>query len=93
MEVQKDTETKRIRKKVALDPSICPVCSVTIRENELQNHFNMHIQKFTNKTPPSTPPSTSKATGSSSKDESNAETWSTFQKIKENRMRRTTRVS
>jgi hypothetical protein len=98
--VQKETEEKRIRKKVSLESSICPICSCTIRgEDKLQIHFKLElekldkIKKISNKSTSSTPPSTSKAKVDEANTSNENETWSTFQKIKENRVRRTTRVS
>lgn len=100
-----EPEEKRTRKKASLDPTICPVCSLTIRENELQSHFKMELEKLgkvrklptmVNRSPStSTSPGTSTKAGNKSDEASTSaeiDTWTTFQKIKENRVRRTTRV-
>lgn len=96
---QNEVEEKRTRKKTSLDPTVCPVCSITIRENDLQNHFKMELEKLgkvkkisTNRSPSSTPPSTSKGKTGEASTSAELDTWSTFQKIKENRVKRTTKV-
>lgn len=97
--IQNEVEEKRTRKKTSLDPTVCPVCSCSIRENELQNHFKMELEKLgkikkisTNRSPSSTSPSTSKGKSSEASTSTEIDTWSTFQRIKENRVRRTSRV-
>lgn len=100
-----EPEFKRQRKRTSLDPVTCPICSITIRENELEAHYNNELEKLTkikrisqNKSSPATSPSTSNKTkvgeGSASinKDDTPENCWGMYQKIKENRMRRTTKV-
>lgn len=98
--IQNDVEEKRTRKKTSLDPTVCPVCSCSIRENELQNHFKIELEKLgkikkisINRSPSSTSPSTSKGKTCEASTSTEIDTWSTYQKIKENRVRRTTRVN
>lgn len=101
-------EEKRSRKKTTFESPTCPICGITLRENELESHyFNeleklAKIKKIVNKNnSPQTSPSTSKKDmtkndvengGCSSKLESNEDCWKTFEKIKENRVKRTTKV-
>ena len=97
----REPDEKRQRKRTSLDPVTCPVCSVTIRENELDHHFRselekLHkIKKIVNKSP-STSPGTSKIKHgegtSTSKNEAEENCWETYQKIKENRVRRSSKV-
>jgi uncharacterized Zn finger protein (UPF0148 family) len=100
-------EEKRHRKRTSFDPVVCPVCGITIRESELDQHFKSELEKLEKikkivntrsptRSPRLTPPSTSKGKageGSSSKMEQDENCWDTFQKIKENRVRRSSKVS
>jgi E3 ubiquitin-protein ligase RNF220 len=102
--VSREPDEKRQRKRTSLDPVTCPVCGITIRENELDQHFKSEleklgkIKKIVNKSPSSTtPPGTSKnkvgETSSSTKNDPEENCWDTYQKIKENRVRRFSKVS
>lgn len=101
--ISREPDEKRQRKRTSLDPVTCPVCGITIRENELDHHFKSELEKLNkikrivNKSPSSTPPSSSKSKvgegSSSSKNEAEENCWDTYTKIKENRVRRTSRVS
>jgi E3 ubiquitin-protein ligase RNF220 len=101
--ISREPDEKRQRKRTSLDPVTCPVCGITIRENELDQHFRSELEKLgkikriINKSPCTTPPSTSKnkagEPSSSSKNESEENCWETYQKIKENRVRRFSKVS
>lgn len=98
----REPDEKRHRKRTSLDPVTCPVCSITIRENELDHHFRAEleklgkIKKIVNKSPSSTPPGTSKCkageTSGASMNDSEENCWDTYQKIKENRVRRSSKV-
>lgn len=100
-----EPDEKRQRKRTSFDPVVCPVCGITIRESELEQHFKNEVEKLgkikkivNNKSPSSTPPSTSKGkVGESSssvpsKNDAEENCWETFQKIKENRVRRSSKV-
>lgn len=101
--ISREPEEKRQRKMTSLDPVTCPVCGITIRENELDQHFKSEleklgkIKKIVNKSPSSTPPGTSKnkpgESSSSSRKDSEENCWDTYQKIKENRVRRSSKVN
>ena len=102
-------EEKRLRRKTTFESPVCPVCGITIRENELESQYRNEleklgkIKKIINKnTSPQASPSTStkqkdtkeeETSGCSSKNNSGENCWGTFQKIKENRVRRTSKVS
>lgn len=99
----REPDEKRQRKRTSFDPVTCPVCGVTIRESELEHHFHNELEKLNrikrivNKSPSTSPASTSKSklgeASGSSKTESEENCWETFQKIKENRVRRSSKVS
>lgn len=93
-----DTEEKRLRKKNTLDPVLCPVCGITIRPNELANHYQKELEnlnKIKNKKINS--PVMSSSSGSNGKAKAGEtssvtnksdnidDCWGTYQKIKENR--------
>lgn len=99
-----EPEEKRQRKRTSFDPVTCPVCSITIRESELDQHFKSELEKLdkikkvVNKSLSSSPlAGTSKTKNSegstSSKAENDENCWDTYQKIKENRVRRNSKVS
>lgn len=78
-------------KKKQNDPSCCPVCSVTLRQTEIDSHLNSEIEKL-NKLPSSklkikNNPSSS-TNGSSSSDNNTDKNWETFQKVRLNRQSR-----
>lgn len=101
---QKEAEEKRNRKKTSHDPVTCPVCGITLRETELEAHYRNELEKLTKikkiiSKSPQTSPSTSKtnivndeSSAGSSKVEIVENCWGTYQKIKENRVRRTSKV-
>lgn len=101
--IAREPEEKRQRKRTSFDPVTCPVCGITIRESELDQHFKTEleklgkIRKIVNKSPSTTPPGTSKnkpgESSCSTKNESEENCWDTYQKIKENRVRRCSKVS
>jgi len=105
-------EEKRLRRKTTFDSQVCPICGITIRNNELESHYRNEIEKLdkikkiiNKNTSPQSSPSTSTNTkqqkdskeeensGCSSKNDNGENCWGTFQKIKENRVRRTSKVS
>lgn len=102
-------EEKRLRKKTTFDSPVCPICGITIRDNELESHYRNEleklgkIKKIINKnTSPLASPSTSskqkdskddESSGCSSKNDNGENCWGKFQQIKENRVRRTSKVS
>lgn len=102
-------EEKRLRRKTTFDTQVCPICGITIRNNELESHFQNEIEKLdkikkiiNKNTSPQASPSTSTKQkdskdeengGCSSKNDNGENCWGTFQKIKENRVRRTSKVS
>lgn len=96
----REPDEKRQRKKASLEPVTCPICSVTLRENELEGHYKNELEKLTKikknfSKSPQTSPSTSRngeGSASSSKIENGEDCWGTYQKIKENRVRRTSKV-
>ncbi|KAJ8923818.1 hypothetical protein NQ315_010400 [Exocentrus adspersus] len=78
-------------KKKQNDPSCCPVCSVTLRQQEIDSHLNSEIEKL-NKLPSSKHKlkniSPSSSNGSSSNDNNQDKNWETFQKVRLNRQGR-----
>lgn len=101
--ISREPDEKRQRKRTSLDPVTCPVCGITIRENELDHHFKSEleklgkIKKIVNKSPSTTPPGTSKSkageSSNSTKSDAEENCWVTYQKIKENRVRRCSKVN
>lgn len=95
----RDIEEKRNRKKTSLDPVVCPICGITLRENELEIHFRNEIEKLEkikkiiSKSPQTSPTTSKESTPSSSKVDNGENCWGTYQKIKENRVRRTSKVN
>lgn len=95
-----EAEEKRNRKKTVNDPVTCPICGITLRESELETHYRNELEKLSKikrivTKSPQTSPTTSKngeTSSSSIKIESNENCWGTYQKIKENRVRRTSKV-
>lgn len=97
-------EEKRHRKKTSLEPVVCPICGVSLRENELEIHYKNELEKLSkikrtiSKSPQTSPqvsPTTSKNVAGSSKADGggeNSNLFGTFQRIKENRVRRTSKV-
>lgn len=92
-----EPDEKRQRKRTSFDPVTCPVCGITIRENELDHHFKTELEKLNkikrivNKSPSSSPGTSKNKAGEASgsaKQEAEENCWETFQKIKENRTRR-----
>lgn len=78
-------------KKKQNDPTFCPVCSVTLRQNEVDVHLNSELERL-NKLPSSKYKVTNKNSAASSSngsgDSSNDKNWETFQKIRSNRQSR-----
>ncbi|CAG9855356.1 unnamed protein product [Phyllotreta striolata] len=78
-------------KKRQSDPTCCPVCSITLRESEVNVHLNSEIERL-NKLQASKSKVNGKNTpGSSSNgsaDNSADKNWETFQKIRTNRQNR-----
>ncbi|CAG9760171.1 unnamed protein product [Ceutorhynchus assimilis] len=80
-------------KKRHLDPTCCPVCSVTLRETEMDTHLHVELDKL-NKLPISKMKVNGKCTPScsnSSPSDNTSDTdknWETFQKVKNNRQNR-----
>lgn len=80
-------------KKKQVDPLCCPVCSVTVRQTELDAHLCLELDKL-NKIPAprmkcngkTTPSCSNGALSSTSKDSD--KNWETFQKVKSNRQGR-----
>lgn len=97
----REPDEKRQRKRTSLDPVTCPVCGITIRESELDQHFKAELEKLgkikknMNKSPTSPGPSKAKSgeSSGSSKTETEENCWETYQKIKENRVRRGSKVN
>lgn len=99
-------EEKRLRKKTTFESPTCPICGITIRENELENHYRNELEKLSkvkkiinkNNSPQTSPTTSSKHekegehSGCSSKNDTVENCWGTYQKIKENRVRRTSKV-
>lgn len=98
-----DDECRGVRqRKKQADPTCCPVCGVTVRAHEIQQHYSMEmdrlnkltIQKYRKsqlKDMPSTTcgTSASTATSSTSNDSSDSkDCWNTYQRIKNNRSAR-----
>nr|XP_023025752.1 E3 ubiquitin-protein ligase Rnf220 [Leptinotarsa decemlineata] len=76
----------RIKKKQT-DPTCCPICSVTIRDTEVDIHLNSEIEKL-NKLPSSKYKVNSKSNPSSSSHNNTDKNWETFQKVRSNRQTR-----
>ncbi|XP_050313488.1 E3 ubiquitin-protein ligase RNF220-like [Anthonomus grandis grandis] len=81
-------------KKRQVDPTCCPVCSVTLRQTEVDSHLNVELEKLNR-----IPTAKIKANGKSTPSCSNGTTpststfdpdknWETFQKVKNNRQNR-----
>lgn len=93
----REAEEKRHRRKASHDPVTCPVCGITLRNSDLEDHYKTELLKLSKikriiSKSPQTSPSTSKnceGSAGSSKAESGENCWGTFQKIKENRAKRT----
>lgn len=96
-------EEKRHRKKTCLDPVVCPICGISLRESELEAHYTRELESLKNIKKiksPQTSPTTSKfksrdeenSAGSSKAESSGIGSYQTYQKIKENRVRRTSKV-
>lgn len=94
MENYDHLETKRTRIQKS-DPDLCPICGVTIRnKNEMEQHYALEMEKLnklnkkimspTTSNSPKNHGESSKSTGSQDTEDS----WSTFQKIKNNRQSR-----
>lgn len=75
---------------------ICPVCSITIRANEIETHFSIEMQRLksscnknrsANKRPFSLEAVEATSSSSNTRTES-AAAWDTYQKIKTNRQAR-----
>ncbi|XP_076261471.1 ring finger protein 220 [Rhynchophorus ferrugineus] len=80
-------------KKKQIDPTCCPVCSVTLRHSEIDCHLGTEIEKL-NKLPPAKIKLNGKSTPSSSNGHASNENgdshknWETYQKVKSNRQNR-----
>ncbi|KAJ8970018.1 hypothetical protein NQ314_001447 [Rhamnusium bicolor] len=77
-------------KKKQNDPACCPVCSVTLRQTEVDSHLNSEIEKL-NKLPSTKYKVNGKNAPSSSTNGLNDNTdknWETFQKVRLNRQSR-----
>ncbi|KAJ8949110.1 hypothetical protein NQ318_012858 [Aromia moschata] len=78
-------------KKKQNDPACCPVCSVTLRQTEVDSHLNSEIERL-NKLPSSKYKHNGRNNPSSStngSDNNNTDkNWETFQKVKLNRQSR-----
>lgn len=78
-------------KKRQVDPACCPVCSITLRENEVDMHLSTEIEKL-NKLPSpkvrlnggKTNPSSSNSNTTDTTDKN----WETFKKVRSNRQTR-----
>jgi E3 ubiquitin-protein ligase RNF220 len=100
--ISREPDEKRHRRQTSLDPVTCPICGITIRENELEQHYTSEleklgkIKKILNKNPLSTSPGTSKCKAGEKSDsvenDAKEHCWETFQKIKDNRVRRFSKV-
>lgn len=96
----RESDEKRNRKKTTHEPVTCPICGITLRESELEAHYRNELDKLSKikriiTKSPQTSPTTSKngeSSGNSSKLENEENCWGTYQKIKENRVRRTSKV-
>lgn len=97
----RESDEKRNRKKATHDLVTCPICGITLRETELESHYRNELEKLSKikriiSKSPQTSPTTSKngeSSASSSKGENVENCWGTYQKIKENRVRRTSKVN
>lgn len=100
--IAREPDEKRQRKRTSFDPVTCPVCGITIRESELDQHYKSELEKLNkikrivNKSPCSSPGTSKGKVGegsSSSKNDAEENCWDTYQKIKENRARRHSKVN
>ncbi|XP_066152892.1 E3 ubiquitin-protein ligase RNF220-like [Euwallacea fornicatus] len=81
-------------KKKQVDPTCCPVCSVTLRQTEVDSHLSVEIEKL-NKLPQSKIKVNGKSTPSCSNNGSPSSStvdprkhWETYHKVKNNRQNR-----
>ncbi|KAG4072050.1 hypothetical protein HA402_015549 [Bradysia odoriphaga] len=91
-------EIKGVRqRKKQSEPIRCPVCSITVRPNEMEYHISLEIERLqkihntgnrTKKIPNNNKDTPSCSTASNSEPTDPKECWSTYQKIKNNRQAR-----
>lgn len=77
-------------KKRQSDPGFCPICSVTLRNHEIESHLSSEIEKL-NKLPTSTKykmNGSKNAPSCSGTNEEGDKKWQTFQKVRQNRQSR-----
>ncbi|KAL1493058.1 hypothetical protein ABEB36_011197 [Hypothenemus hampei] len=80
-------------KKRQVNPACCPVCSITLRQSEVETHLSMELDKL-NKLPSAKVRVNGKSTpscsngGSSSTSTDSCKHWETYQKVKNNRQNR-----
>jgi uncharacterized Zn finger protein (UPF0148 family) len=80
------------------EPEICPICGITVRNNELKQHYEIEMEKLSKITSTSKPkkqhnsPTSSSSSKNGESSHSKATTaddsWGTYQKIKNNRQSR-----
>lgn len=99
-----DDECRGVRqRRKQADPTCCPVCGVTVRSHEIQQHYSMEMdrlnklsaqkcRKLQSKEMPSTmvgSPSASTTAAATTNDSSDLkDCWNTYQRIKNNRSAR-----
>lgn len=81
---QPEDAGRTCRNKKRNDPACCPVCSVTLRQSEVDVHLNSEIEKL-NKLPSAKHKSNLK---SNSNGEGMDKNWTTYQKVRLNRQAR-----
>lgn len=94
MELFQEERTSRVRRKQS--EQLCPVCKITIRPSEVEQHFAIEVDRLnklsmTNKNRRSSSNTSPKETAVPSSSESVTnpdECWGTYQKIKSNRQTR-----
>lgn len=82
-------------KKKQIDPVFCPVCSVTLRQSEIDSHLHVEIEKLNKLPAPKikangkhVTPSSSESCSSSSCTNDADKNWETYQKVRHNRQTR-----
>ncbi|XP_019880274.2 E3 ubiquitin-protein ligase Rnf220 [Aethina tumida] len=77
-------------KKRQVDPACCPVCSVTLRNSEVDSHLSSEIEKL-NKLPTTKHKANGKSvpcTSTNGTDKNMDKNWETYQKVRSNRQTR-----
>lgn len=96
-----DDECRGVRqRRKQADPTCCPVCGITVRAHEMEQHYSMEMERLNklsvqkyrkslSKDMPSPTPGNSSAASSATESTSEPkDCWNTYQRIKNNRSAR-----